>query len=151
LTVYFFDSSALTKYYVTEPGTAWVTGVIRDRVMHRVFIAQVTPVEIISAVSRLKREGRLPPRTAQAIRLLLNRHVRRRYDEVIMVTSVVERACDLLEVHPLRAYAALQLASALEINARLVRANLPSLIFVTADASLLAAAKQQGLQTENPN
>jgi predicted nucleic acid-binding protein len=58
---------------------------------------------------------------------------------------------DSLERHPLRAYDALQLASALESDTRLVGAGLAPLVFVTADTRLLAAASAEGLAIEDPN
>ncbi len=51
----------------------------------------------------------------------------------------------------LRAYAAIQLASALESNDRLLADALPPLTFVSADQRLLTAASAEGLATEDPN
>lgn len=53
--------------------------------------------------------------------------------------------------HRLRGYDAIHLATALTVNAALTAANLPPLIFVAADDDLLAAARAEGLATENPN
>lgn len=47
--------------------------------------AQITPVEVMSAVSRHKRESKILPRTAQAIRKLLNRHGLREYQVIPIV------------------------------------------------------------------
>ena len=67
-----------------------------------------------------------------------------------LTPQVVRRAEDLLAVHPLRTYDAVQLASALESNTRLVTAGLSPVIFVSADARLLVAAVAEGLMTEDP-
>jgi hypothetical protein len=43
-------------------------------------------------------------RTAQAMRLLIDRHARREYVVLGLTHQVVRRAEDLLTVHPLRTY-----------------------------------------------
>jgi uncharacterized protein len=115
-----------------------------------VIIAQITQIEIVSGASRRVREGTLTTRTARAVRLLIDRHARREYVVIGLTPQVVRRAEDLLAVHPLRTYDAVQLASALESNTRLVTAGLSPVIFVSADARLLVAAVAEGLMTEDP-
>jgi hypothetical protein len=48
-------------------------------------------------------------------------------------------------------YDAVQLATALVANETLAAAGLPSLTFVAADDDLVAAARAEGLDAENPN
>lgn len=147
---YFFDTSALIKRYVIETGTPWVVSVAVPGSGHRVFISQITPVEVISGISRLKREGTVTGEEARNIRQLVTRHVRREYRVVSFTNRIIDRAQDLLEVYPLRAYDAVQLASAMDSNARLIEANLAPLIFVSADTRLLNAAASAGLQIHQP-
>ncbi len=64
---------------------------------------------------------------------------------------MLERARDLLEHHPLRAYDAVQLAAGLIANDALLAAGLPSLTFLAADTRLLNAATVEGLGTDDPN
>lgn len=118
---------------------------------HTLLIAQVTPAEIVSGVARRRREGTIPARTAHVIRLLVNRHARREYMVTALRAPVLHRAENLLEAHPLRAYDAVQLASALESNDRLLAAGLTPLVFVSADTRLLAVAIAETLTTDNPN
>ena len=115
-----------------------------------VIIAQITQIEIVSGASRRVREGTLTTRTARTVRRLIDRHARREYVVIGLTPQVVRRAEDLLAVHPLRTYDAVQLASALESNTRLVTAGLSPVIFVSADARLLVAAVAEGLMTEDP-
>jgi hypothetical protein len=150
MTVYFMDSSALVKYYIREPGTRYITGIMQNP-MDKAVIAEITPVETISAVSRQKHDGHIPPRAARAIRLLLDRNVAREYAVIRLSPAIVARAKDLLEAHRLRAYDAVQLASAEDSQARLANAGLPPLIFLAADNRLLTVASTVGLQTDNPN
>jgi len=51
----------------------------------------------------------------------------------------------------LRAYDAVQLASALIANQALTLRQLPPLTFVSADDRLIKVAMAEGLATENPN
>lgn len=150
MTAYFFDTSALLKRYIIEAGRDWIIQALDPASRNFIFIAQVTPVEIISGISRLKRENIISDADAREARLLIRRHVHREYRLVNFTNRIVERAQDLLEAHPPRAYDAVQLASALDNNARLVAANQPPLTFVCADQRLLAAATSEGLQAHNP-
>ncbi len=148
---YFLDSSALLKRYVTEVGTNWIrsiTGYVSGNI---IFVAQVTQVEITSGAMRRKRDGTISAQTAHATRLLVDRHCSREYKVVGLTTHIVQRAEDLIERHPLRAYDSIQLASAIEINGRLVTGGLSPVIFVSADLRLLMAALAEGLVTDDPN
>src|SRR5262249_50166962 len=151
MTQYFLDSSALIKRYIIEPGTTWIRPLTSRSSGHTVIIAQITQIEIVSGASRRVREGMLTTRTARAVRLLIDRHARRDYVVIGLTPQVVRRAEDLLAVHPLRTYDAVQLASALESNTRLVVAGLSPLIFVSADTRLLTAAATEGLMPEDPS
>jgi hypothetical protein len=83
--------------------------------------------------------------------LLIDRHMSREFVVVVLSGDVVNRAEDLLALHPLRAYDAIQLASALVSNARLTQTGQPPLIFVSADQRLLMAATSEGLAIDDPN
>jgi predicted nucleic acid-binding protein len=64
---------------------------------------------------------------------------------------LVELAGRLVSRHALRAYDAVQIASALRIQPSFSGSRLTSLTFLAADDRLLVAAKAEGLQTDNPN
>ena len=57
----------------------------------------------------------------------------------------------MLERHPLRAYDAIHLATALMVNRRLLAAGVLGLVFLCADDRLLQAAVAEGLAVDNPN
>ena len=151
MSLYFFDSSALAKRYMPETGSHWVLSLAAPTQRNRIFVAQITPVEIVSSAMRKVRSGELTARTGKAIRLLVDRHHLRDYNEVRITDLVMRRAEDLLELYALRAADALQLASALDLNTRIQPTNLPQPIFVCADHRLLAAAIAEGLRTDDPN
>lgn len=150
MTAYFFDTSALLKRYVIESGTAWVLGAADPQNGHLIFIAQITSVEITSGIARLQREGAISVTIAQSAEALLERHIRRQYKTISFTNQVAQRAKNLLKTYPLRAYDAIQLASALEANGKLTAGGLQLLVFVSGDTRLLSAAVGEGLSTHRP-
>jgi predicted nucleic acid-binding protein len=100
-----------------------------------------TPVEVISALTRRRREGslKLPDfRKAKAQLVLLERA----WSEVILLERVREHARRLLESHPLRAADALQLAAAVLASEE----NPQGVPFVTLDHRLALAAEKEGFK-----
>jgi predicted nucleic acid-binding protein len=95
VTHYFLDSSALIKRYIAEQGTGWLRSITAPGMGNAIVVAQITQAEVFSGISRRKREGVVPPRTAQAVRLLLNRHIKREYLVVELMTPVLQRAEDI--------------------------------------------------------
>ena len=72
------------------------------------------------------------------------------YQIVELTERVTDRARRLLESHPLRAGDAVQLASALIVSDALQTVRLPQPIFLAADDRLLAAARAEGMVTDDP-
>lgn len=60
-------------------------------------------------------------------------------------------AGELVRNYSLRAYDAVQMASALRVQPSFSGSRYTSLTFVAADDRLLAAARAEGLLTDNPN
>ncbi|MGB9870052.1 MAG: type II toxin-antitoxin system VapC family toxin [Anaerolineae bacterium] len=152
---YYFDASAPVKYYVTEPGSAWIRGLVEDRDPftfewhHILFTAEITRVEVAAGLAVIERVGRI--RRAQR-----EREYRRfisqfahRYFVVSLRTEDIEHAADLTQRHPLKAYDAVQLAIALRCQEALAPASV-SLTLVSGDRALLAAARAEGLLTDDP-
>ena len=151
MTSYFLDSSAAAKRYIVESGTEWVRQIAAPSDGHTVFVAQITSAEIISGLARQRREGHIPPLELQKLRPLINHHMRLEYSVIALSTAIIRQAEDLLVKHPLRAYDAVQLASALDRTAQLIGSEIVTPIFVAADRRLLAAAEAEGLVTDDPN
>jgi hypothetical protein len=76
---------------------------------------------------------------------------RQRYTTAQVSDPIVELAVELTGRHPLRAYDAVQLATALELNQILRGHRLPPLTFISADKALCDAARAAGLRAEDPN
>ncbi|MEH2323291.1 MAG: type II toxin-antitoxin system VapC family toxin [Nostoc sp.] len=57
MAIYFIDSSALVKRYISETGSSWVLQLFDPTLKNEVFIAAITAVEIIAAITRQSRGG----------------------------------------------------------------------------------------------
>jgi len=151
MTTYYLDTSALSKRYVQETGTAWVRALISPATGHTLLTARITMVEIYSALARRKREGSVSAADCDIAAQAFTAHSATEYEFVELDLGVVALARDLLERHPLHAYDAVQLASALVANQALQAARLTPLVFLSADNRLNAAATAEGLIVDNPN
>ncbi len=151
MTAYFCDSSAPIKRYIPEQGSTWVEALVLPGSGNQIFIAQVTPAEIISGIARLQREGALTASAVALVRRSVDLHTGSLYRTISLSTAIVRRAENILLVYLLRAYDAVQLASALDSAAQSVMNEESSPIFVSADRRLLAAAEAEGLTIVGPN
>ena len=57
MAVFLFDSSALVKRYLKEPGSQWVRTTLQPIAGHTILVAQTSPVELVAAVTRRMRGG----------------------------------------------------------------------------------------------
>lgn len=144
--VFYLDSSALVKRYIPEPGTDWIRHIVATS---SVAMAEFGIVEVAAALARRARMGDLGPDLYEDLLELFLQDV-----EGYLVLSpdreTIRLAVDLTRRHPLRAYDALQLATALQL-ADALQAEGFSLTFVSADERLCAATEGEGLTTVNPN
>jgi predicted nucleic acid-binding protein len=148
---YFFDSSALVKAYIAEAGTQWVRTIL-DNPQHKISISALAEVEVISALTRRFNEGDLTrPELDQACDELSQDCAV--YFMVDVTAQILEAAVGNARNHSLRAYDAVQLASAIAVRTALLgtRGNVPDFTLVSADYSLNDAARLEGLQVEDPN
>jgi len=51
--IYFFDSSALVKRYVSETGTDWVRNIFAGAKPEEVFISKISGAEVVAAFARI--------------------------------------------------------------------------------------------------
>lgn len=151
VSVYFLDSSALVKRYVTETGSDWIHAVTRPVAENSLVIARITWVETLGALARRQREGALSPEDVQQAIQLFRYDLDTQYRVVELDIPLTESAGALITRHPLRAYDAVQLAAALRVQTELTRTKAPPLRFLVADERLAVIAKAEGLRTENPN
>jgi predicted nucleic acid-binding protein len=151
VSAYFLDSSALVKRYVPETGSAWVQGLADVATGNLLIIARITWVEVLSALARRQREGSLSDTEVDLIIQRFGYDLNNQYQVVELDKALAQRAAQLVNHYPLRAYDAVQLASVLHIQPAFATATSTSLVFLTADDRLLTIAQAAGLLTDNPN
>jgi len=148
---YFLDTSALVKRNARESGTAWVRDLTRSDSPHDLYIARISIVEMVAAITRRERGGHLTAAQAAAV----IGHFRKRASDLYLVVelspALFDDASRLARKHGLRGYDAVQPAAALAINQPRPARGLPPVTLVSADAELNLAALAEGLFVENPN
>lgn len=136
--IYFLDTSALVKRYVTEPGSADVRSLFRRR--RPIAVARIASAELAAAVARQHREGVVTATTRDAIWARLNRDFAQ-MTVVEVRAAMLSRVPALVVRWPLRGYDAVQLAAALTLQATGI-----STTFWSSDGNLVAAALGEGLR-----
>ncbi len=149
MVTYYLDTSAMLKQYVNEIGSDWQRRTLsRDAV---IVATQLLIVEVASALNRRVREGTVDHHDYARLSGRFRDDCRDVYQLVVLDDAIVNMAYALLERHPLRAYDAVHLATAIAVNRWLVDTGEVALTFLCADNRLLAAASAEGLAIDNPN
>jgi hypothetical protein len=151
MAAYFFDTSALVKRHASEQGSTWVRSLTRVKAPAPIFIGRITAVELVSAITRRQHGGSLSAAQAGAILGHSRRHLTQRYGVLELTPTLLTNAMQLARTHRLRAYDAVQLAAALEVDRLRRAAGLGSVTLVSADHQLNTAAAAEGLSVEDPN
>lgn len=148
---YYFDSSGLVKRYdPREIGSAWVVSVTDPAAAHLVLASQLALVEVAAAFARKEREGAVTSAERCNYLRLFAVDCRAQYHLLPLTETILRVAADLTHRQALRAYDAVQLATALQANQLLVAAGGVPLIFVAADGRLCRAAMAEGVAADNP-
>jgi hypothetical protein len=147
----FVDSSALVKRYVLETGTVWVRGITRQNPSTVIYIAHITAVEVTCAVARRRKGKTLTPPRASSILRRFRQHLAARYTVIEVTPDLLDDAMRLGNAHALRAYDAVQLAVALEVNRSHQADGFGPITLISADQALNVAATAEGLSVEDPN
>ena len=148
---YFLDTSALVKQYVPEIGSDWILSITDPATNSDLVISQITWVEVHSAFARRLRDGSLSAERFDLIGQKVREDFENEYRVIDVDQTLIETAAELVMQHPLRAYDAVQLASALRFQSTLVLVPETQLVFVSADNRLLNIAQSAGLAIDNPN
>jgi predicted nucleic acid-binding protein len=133
----FWDSSAMVPLILDEDNSDYCAGVLSDD--PDMLIWSLSGMEVVSALCRRVREGGLGEDELRRARERLSALLDTAY-EVSSVERVRSRALRLLEVHPLRAADACQLAAALVGT----REDPRRLAFLCFDRRLERAALKEG-------
>ncbi len=146
----FLDSSAYVKYWVDEPGTAWVRGLLADPAEGDLYVSALAGSEVAHAIAKASREGRIEKDGARRALDGTRRAFRDRLHVVAVTAEVMWRAMDLAELRGLRGADAAQLAVACTIDEIERAFSGERLRFVASDRELLDAAAAEGLQAIAP-
>lgn len=148
--VFFFDTSGIVKRYVNEIGTPWVSSLVAPAAGNPIYVARITGVEVVSAVTRRQRSGSLTPSEAVLVLNRFRHDLAVEYRVVAITPLLLTQAMALAETHALRGYDAVQLSAALILNVRRQAQGLPAVTLVSSDTELNAAATAEGLMVEDP-
>ncbi len=151
MSTYYLDASALVKRYVDEVGSDWLCAVITPARHPLLFTSRMVIVEVMSAFTRRVRDGSLTLADFAAMRDAFRGDCLDEYQIMPPTVIVVDLACGLLERHPLRAYDATHLATALSAQQFLAAQGHPALTFLSSDDRLNQAATAEGMEVDNPN
>jgi len=151
MAIYFVDSSALVKRYISETGSRWVLGLFAPALDNEIFIAAITGVEIVAALTRRMRSGSISAADATLVCNQFRNDLQTDYQSVEITEAVINSGMILAETRGLRGYDAPQLAAGYAVNALCITNGLPPAIFVSSDNELNLAAASEGLLVENPN
>lgn len=154
MSLYYFDTSAIVKYYHNEDGSLWIQSLLDSaepglKPLNRVYTAELAIAESAAAFAILARTTRIQESVRDAIYQDLIRDVQHLFQTLHVTRNHINIAADLTQRHPLKGYDAVHLAVALEFAKALDAQDL-SLIFVTSDNQLLTAARSEALPVENP-
>lgn len=151
MAVYFLDSSALVKRYISETGSVWVLGLFDPALNNEVFIAAITAVEIIAAITRRSRSGSISITDATVTRNQFKIDLQKDYQIVEITENIINSGMVFSEIYGLRGYDAIQLSVGRAVNTICIVNGLSPITFVSADNELNAAVVSEGLMIENPN
>ena len=146
MSCYFLEATAFAKLFVREPGTDALIRLMETVEDNRKLIAASTPLEVYAALRRRERAGTITSEDAAAALEVLRLEAARTVQEPLN-PAVLECARQLLDRTSLRWPDAIQLGAALVAREMF---HGTEIIFVSASATLLEAARAEGLQIINP-
>lgn len=146
MSFYFLEATAFAKLFVRESGTDALIHLMEKVEDNCKLISAVTPLEVYAAIRRRERTGQVAPEAVIAALELLRVEAARMVQQPLN-PGVLEAARQLLDRTALRWPDALQLGAAL-----VARDMFPGteIVFVSASAPLLEAAKAEGLEAADP-
>ena len=151
MAVYFFDTSGLIKRHVHEVGTRWVRSLTHEKAAHTLCIVRITTVEMVAAITRRQRGGSLSAAQAGAILGHFRRHLAGQYFVLEVTQALLSAAMALSRTYGLRAYDAVQLAAAQELDRQNKADGFGPITIISADRELNAAAFAEGLLVDDPS
>ncbi|MDO8972003.1 MAG: type II toxin-antitoxin system VapC family toxin [Saprospiraceae bacterium] len=100
MSLYYFDTSALSKRYVQEIGSQWVRTLILSPDEHTILSSELTMVELYSALARRKRDGSVPAQDCDIAVQAFTEHCVTRFEIVDLNPVIIEKTRVLLDKYP---------------------------------------------------
>ena len=138
---YFLDTSALAQRYVDEIGSEWVADLFDSDDGVAIYVAEITTVELTSAIVRRSRGGSMSTDEADSALIEFDRHLIRDYFVLEITSELLFNARFLVKAHGLRAYDSVQLAVAEHFNSIQIDRALPR-ITLSSPVSPAQASQQ---------
>lgn len=149
MTTFFFDTSALLKHYIDESGSTRVRALVQTSPGPMV-VSAITRVEMACAFARREREGSLSSARRDKLWQAFRYDTFHRFRFIRVDAATLAAAEQLAFRHSLRAYDAVQLASAQMAARRLKKIGRRGIVFLSADIRLLTFAQLEGFVVLNP-
>ncbi|MGD0731127.1 MAG: type II toxin-antitoxin system VapC family toxin [Terracidiphilus sp.] len=146
MSCYFLEATAFAKLFVQEQGTDALIRLMEAVEDNRKLISASTPLEVYAAIRRRERSSGISPEDATAALDILRLEAARMVQQPLN-PAVLEAARQLLDRTTLRWPDTLQLAAALVARDMFAGTEI---IFVSASAQLLEAAKAEGFHALDP-
>lgn len=146
MSFYFLEATAFVKLFVREPGTDALIGMMEAAEDNRKLISASTPLEIYAVIRRRERARDITQEDAASALSVLRLESARMVQQPLN-PAVIEAARQLLDRTALRWPDALQLGAALAARDMFQGTEIT---FVSASATLLAAAASEGFKVLDP-
>jgi predicted nucleic acid-binding protein len=147
MSIYFVDTSALSRRYLPDTGAKWVRGWIEPNAGHVIVISQLTEVDFVTHLARYTGKGALTPADITTLMNHFATHVAKQYLSIMLDSALISEAQALARKHTaLQTSDAIQLASALQA----VKLLNDKIIFVSEQKALLEAASAEDFATDSP-
>ncbi len=137
----FFDTSALVKAYIREPGSGEVLRALRRA---DPIVSRITHAELTCTIARTCRDGGISEDERDEAWDRMEDDFST-FEILEVRQAVLQRVRELAARHPLRGYDAVQLATAL-----VTRQARTAIVFWSTDWALLTAARAEGLRVHQP-
>lgn len=126
-------------------------GLFDPKFNNEFFIAAITGVEIVAALTRAERGRKMSATEAVIVRNQFKHDLQIEYQVIEITESIIMAGMVLAETYGLRGYDAIQLAVGCTVNTLCISSGLAPIVFVSADNELNVAASHKGLVVENSN
>lgn len=146
MNLYFLESSAFAKLFVFEEGSEALIRLLESVDDSEKLLSALAALEVRSAIRRRERTGDISRADAELALANVVRETVRILEQPV-TAMVIETASAMLDVHPLRALDALQLATCIVARETLRDS---AIRFISSDDVLLRAAQTEGFPVLNP-